>query len=246
MAIQSTRLKRQILNLLKKDEEFRYTVAGLIGLEEILTRLDRHEEHIKEILTRLDRHEEHIKQILTKLDRHEEHIKQILARLDRHDEEIKRLREDMNRGFERHDRELARLREDMNRGFELMERRLSAIGARWGIMAEEAFREGLRGILEKEMGMKAQRWVAFDEEGKVHGYPSTVEIDIAVKDDKLLLIEITSHAKLSDITEMWRKANLYAEKTGRKPDKVIVISPYIEENAIEAAKTLQIETYTKT
>jgi hypothetical protein len=214
MAIQSTRLKRQILNLLKKDEEFRYTVAGLIGLEEILTRLDRHEEHIKQILTRLDRHEEHIKQILTRLDRHEEEIK--------------------------------KLREDMNRGFELMERRLSAIGARWGIMAEEAFREGLRGILEKEMGMKAQRWVAFDEEGKVHGYPSTVEIDIAVKDDKLLLIEITSHAKLSDITAMKRKADLYAEKTGRNPDKVIIVSPYIEENAREAAKTLQIETYTKT
>lgn len=200
MAIQSTRLKRQILNLLKKDEEFRYAVAGLIGLEEILKRLDRHEEHIKQILTRLDRHEEEIK----------------------------------------------KLREDMNRGFELMERRLSAIGARWGLMAEEAFREGLRGILEKEMGMKAQRWVAFDEEGKVYGYPSTVEIDIAVKDDKLLLIEITSHAKLSDITEMRRKANLYAEKTGRNPDKVIIISPYVEENAREAAKTLQIETYTKT
>jgi len=221
MAIQPTRLKRQILNLLKKDEEFRYTIAGLIGLEEILKRLDRHEEHIKQILTRLDKHEEH--------------IKQILIRLDRHEEEIKKLREDMNK-----------LREDMNRGFELMERRLSAIGARWGIMAEEAFREGLRGILEKEMGLKVERWVAFDEEGKVHGYPSTVEIDIAVKDDKLLLIEITSHAKVSDITEVRRKADLYVEKTGKKPDKVIIVSPYVEEDAREAAKTLQIETYTKT
>lgn len=36
-------LKSRILKLLKEDEEFRYAVAGLIGLEEDLKRLDRHE-----------------------------------------------------------------------------------------------------------------------------------------------------------------------------------------------------------
>ncbi|MCL7394392.1 MAG: hypothetical protein LZ169_06190, partial [Thaumarchaeota archaeon] len=40
----STReLKSRILKLLREDEEFRYAVAGLLGLEEILKRLDRHE-----------------------------------------------------------------------------------------------------------------------------------------------------------------------------------------------------------
>ena len=38
------RLKSEILRLLRDDDEFRYAVAGLIGLEEILKRLDRHEE----------------------------------------------------------------------------------------------------------------------------------------------------------------------------------------------------------
>jgi hypothetical protein len=40
------RLKSRILRMLKEDEEFRYAVAGLIGLEEILKRLNRHEEEI--------------------------------------------------------------------------------------------------------------------------------------------------------------------------------------------------------
>jgi hypothetical protein len=108
------RLKSRILKMLKEDEEFRYAVAGLIGLEEILKRLDKH------------------------------------------DAEIAKLREDMIKGVERHDRELERLREDMMRGFELMDIRITRLenlistrGARWGIMAEDAFREGLRGILEK-------------------------------------------------------------------------------------------------
>jgi hypothetical protein len=36
-------LKSRMLRLLREDEEFRYAVAGLLGLEEILKRLDRHE-----------------------------------------------------------------------------------------------------------------------------------------------------------------------------------------------------------
>ncbi|MCS7127598.1 MAG: hypothetical protein NZ953_04345, partial [Thaumarchaeota archaeon] len=39
-------LKKEILRLLKEDLEFRYAVAGLLGLEEVLRRLDRIEENI--------------------------------------------------------------------------------------------------------------------------------------------------------------------------------------------------------
>ncbi|MCS6788091.1 MAG: hypothetical protein NZ733_02225 [Aigarchaeota archaeon] len=39
-------LKREILRLLKEDLEFRYAIAGLLGLEEVLRRLDRIEENI--------------------------------------------------------------------------------------------------------------------------------------------------------------------------------------------------------
>jgi len=42
-------LKSKMLKLLEEDVEFRYAVAGLIGLEEILKRLDRHEEELKRI-----------------------------------------------------------------------------------------------------------------------------------------------------------------------------------------------------
>ena len=39
-------LRARVLKLLREDEEFRYAVAGLIGLEEILRRLDRHESEL--------------------------------------------------------------------------------------------------------------------------------------------------------------------------------------------------------
>jgi len=185
-------LKSRMLRLLREDEEFRYAVAGLLGLEEILRRLDRHES------------------------------------------ELVKLREDMNK-----------LREDMIRGFELVERHISALGARWGLMAESAFREGLRGLLEKEFGFKVESWRAYDEAGIVFGYPSEVEVDVAVSDEKLILIEVSSHVRASDVLQFKKKAELYEGKTGRRPDRLIIVTPYIDEKALEAAKQPGIEAYTK-
>jgi hypothetical protein len=185
-------LKSRMLRLLREDEEFRYAVAGLLGLEEILKRLDRHEA------------------------------------------ELVRLREDMNK-----------LREDMIRGFELVESHISALGARWGIMAESAFRESLKGLLEKELGYRVEKWTVFDEAGKVYGYPSLVDVDVTVSDGKLILIEVSSHIKASDITTFKRKAELYTEKTGKRPDKLVAVTPYIDDTAQKAAKELEIEVYTK-
>ncbi len=192
-------LKSEILRLLKEDEEFRYAVAGLIGLEEILKRLDRHEEELVKLR-----------------------------------EDMNKLREDMNK-----------LREDMNRGFESINRLIAALGARWGIMSEEAFREGLRGLLEKEFGWKIERWIEFDDTGFVYGYPSQVEIDVVVKDSKLILIEISSHIRPSDVYEFKRKAEFYRKKTGKEPNRLIMVSPFVEDRALKVARELGVEIYTK-
>jgi len=145
-----------------------------------------------------------------------------------------------------------KLREDMVRGFELVERRIelverhiSALGTRWGFMAEGAFGESLRGLLEKELGFRVERWRAYDERGMVFGYPSEVEVDVAVSDEKLTLIEVSSHVRASDVLQFRRKAELYERKTGRRPDRLLMVTPYIDEKVLEAARQLGIEVYTK-
>jgi hypothetical protein len=221
-------LKSRMLRLLREDEEFRYAVAGLLGLEEILKRLDRHEAELVRLREDINKLRE-----------------DMVEGFRRYDGELIRLREDMVEGFKRHDVELARLREDMIRGFELVERHISALGARWGIMAESAFRESLKGLLEKELGYRVEKWTVFDEAGRVYGYPSVVDVDVTVSDGKLILIEVSSHIKASDITTFRRKAELYTEKTGKRPDKLVVVTPYIDDTAHKAAKELGIEVYTK-
>jgi len=234
------KLKTKLLRLLKEDEEFRYAVAGLIGLGEILKHLDAHDAKFVEILKRLDAHDAKFVEVLKRLDAHDAKFIEILKRLDAHDakfvEVLKRL--------DRHEDEIVKLREDMNRGFEIVNRHISAIGARWGIMAEDAFRDGLRGLLDRELGLKVEKWRTFDEVGVVFGYPSDVEVDIAVKDEKLILIEVSSHVRASDILQLKRKAELYQRKTGRKPDSLLIVTPYADEKALEASKRLGVEVYT--
>ncbi len=224
------RLKSRILRMLKEDEEFRYAVAGLIGLEEILKRLDRHEDEVRRIWQEIEKLRE----------------------------DTNKLREDMMKMFEKHEerfarieQELVRLREDMMRGFELMDKRItrlenliSALGARWGIMAEDAFKEGLRGILEKEFGVKVEKWVTRDEEGLVYGFSSVIEVDIAIKDGKTMLIEISSSVDKSKVAAFLRKAQLYERKTGIKPDRLVMVTPYAEDAAIKAAREMGVEIYT--
>jgi len=88
----SLKLKEKILDLLERDREFRYAVAGLIGLDEILKRLDQHDRKFNEILAvlkehtaRLDEHDRKFNEIVARLDGHDKKFNEILSRLDEHD-----------------------------------------------------------------------------------------------------------------------------------------------------------------
>jgi len=238
-------IKEEILRLLEKDREFRYAVAGLIGLDQILMRLDKHEEELIKLREDMNRLREDMNRGFRRYDSEIAKLREDMNRgFRRYDQEIARLREDMIKGFQRYDAEIAKLREDMNRGFELIERHISALGARWGLLTEEAFRAGLKGLIEKEFGLKIERWTAYDEEGIVFGYPSQVEVDVAVHNEKVILIEVKAHVDSPDLYSFKRKAELYEMKTGRKPSRLLVVTPYVEDRAIQAAKSLKIEVYT--
>ncbi len=213
--------------MLKEDEEFRLAVAGLIGLEEVLRGLSAAQRELARLR------------------------EDMVEGFRRHDQELARLREDMAKGFERHDQELAKLwselaklREDMAKGFELVNRQISALGARWGIMSEAAFRRGLKEVLERSFNVKVERWREFDSEGYVFRRPSEVEIDVAVSDEQNMLIEVSSHVKRSDVYVFKSKCEFYIRKTGKIPSRLIMITPYADDDAVDAAKELGIEIYT--
>ena len=118
-------LKKRFLELLDKDLEFRYAVAGYLGLSEILKRLDTlSEEQIKlrKEQTKIWKEIAGFKEERTKIWEEIAGFKEEQTKIWK---EIRALREDMVRGFERHDRilekhgeELTRLREEQTKIWE--------------------------------------------------------------------------------------------------------------------------------
>jgi len=126
-----------------------------------------------------------------------------------------------------------------------LKRHISTVEARWGIISEETFREELKGFLEKEFKLKVEKWAGFDGDGLVYGYPSQVKVDVAIHNKKIVLVEVKSHIRASDVYIFKRKAELYMRLTGKKPDRLLIVTPYTENKALEAAEKLGIEVYTK-
>jgi hypothetical protein len=121
---------------------------------------------------------------------------------------------------------------------------IGALGARWGIMSEDAFRNALRGILEENFGVKVERVQYKDESGEVFGRPDQVELDVVIYNGQMLVCEIKASVSRGDVYIFERKVRSYEKRVGRKADRAILISPMIYEKDAELARTLGIEVYT--
>ena len=144
---------------------------------------------------------------------------------------IEELRKDMKEGFERQAQENEKIWQAIKEGFERMNRKIEGLGARWGLMAEETFRAGLKTIIE-DLGYAVENVVFFDDEGYVFLKPSRIEIDIIIKDGRKIAVEIKSSVSEGDVSAFERKVKLYEKKFNIKIDK---------SKAIEIAKSLDIE-----
>ena len=127
------RLKRQLLELLEKDREFRHAVVGMLKLERVLRGLRRHDKKFEKLLESLNRHEAELVKLREDFNKIELEIAKLREDmmlgfkrhdeiLERHAQEMAKLREDMIAGFKRHDeilerhaQEMAKLREDFNK-----------------------------------------------------------------------------------------------------------------------------------
>jgi hypothetical protein len=147
--------------------------------------------------------------------------------------------------------ETVKLREDFNKLYEsvmrrlgLFDRKITALGARRDLVSERAFRRAMKGVLEEILGARrVEKWRIYDERGEVFGYPAEVEIDLVIKNGVHILVEIKTSASIADLAKLWRVRGLYAKVTGVK-SRLVLISPFIDEWSVKAARDLGVEVYT--
>ena len=123
------------------------------------------------------------------------------------------------------------------------DRSVGALGSRWGLQSEKAFRDALAAILEKSFDVQVANITEFDESGEVFGRPDQVELDVIIKNGLLLICELKSSIDKAGMYIFERKARFYERRHARQANRLIVISPMIDARARQVAEKLGIETY---
>ena len=112
--------------------------------------------------------------------------KELKEESDRRWEELNKkwreLKEESDRKWEESNRRWRELKEESDKRWETLlkevhrvdtriERTIEALGARWGISSEKAFRQAIKRVFEELTNLKVEHYWKYDEEGFVFGKP---------------------------------------------------------------------------
>ena len=152
-------------------------------------------------------------------------------------------KQEEDRKWEENRREFQQVHDEIMAQAKKFDRSIGALGARWGMQSEKAFRNALAGILEENFGVQVINVNDYDDAGDVFGRPDQIELDVIIKNGLLLICELKSSIDKAGMYIFERKARFYERRHDRKANRLIVISPMIDARAAKVAERLGIETY---
>ena len=237
-----TIVKQDLPLLIEQDGEIRSAVSRLLGssMAPALERIDRVLEEL-----RRDREES--------TRRWDEGQRALAAMREEHDRKwnegqraLAATREEQDRKWDEGNARWNKVHDEIMAFEKRIQSSITAIGARWGMHSESAWRNGLRAILETDFGVKVENVVEFDEKGEVFGRADQIELDVVIYDRKMILIELKSSMSRPDMYVFERKIRFYERFSGRKADRCIVVSPMVDPRALEIARSFHIECYSHT
>ena len=205
---------------------------------------DRFEKLLEQIRVQEEKLLERMRVQEEKSDRKFEQVFKKLEENDRKFERIFKKLEENDKKFKENDKKFEAMLNEIRNVDRRIDRTIGALGARWGLSTEHAFREAIRSVLRDFTDTKVERYLGFDNEGTVFGGPEQVEIDVVIQNGKLCVMEIKSSASKGDVYVFDRKAAFYEKETGKKADRKIIVSPMFEPGAQKVAGNLEIETFT--
>jgi hypothetical protein len=155
--------------------------------------------------------------------------------------------EEETRAWRKHEEEvwaeIRNLREENVALGHRIDRTIGALGARWGLQSERAFRNALAGILEGSFGVEVLNINEYDDAGEVFGRPEQIELDVIIKNGLLIICELKSSIDKAGMYGFERKARFYEKRHQRTASRLMVISPMIDPRAQKVAERLGIEIY---
>ena len=175
------KLRREFIELLEKDIEFRYTVAGYLGLSEILKRMDRLEER----MVKLEEGQEKLW----------EEVRDLREGQNKLWQEVRDLREDQNKLWESNNK----LWEEV-RDMRLTLNRVAVTLDRLTISVEEEALSVVKHRLRQEIGVEVELSRIFIDSGEVNIYGAVGDLcvvgEASVRLGKTLVDELLRKIQL--------------------------------------------------
>ena len=231
--------KKKILSLVREDEEFRYALAGLLGLDTILFELKKlREDHNKlreDFLLFVKEQEKKWEEAFRRFEAIEKTLMEHTKILEEHT----RILQEHTATLREHSKRL----EELGRAAAQIHVTLGRLGGRWGRNMEKMVLEIFKKVLEErgiELG-KVKKFEYVDRDGRFYKRGARIEVDIYVHDEKLYLIEVKSHADCDDVEHFHDVAQVVEKILNKKADKLILVATSIDEDAFKRAGELGID-----
>ncbi|MEM1575139.1 MAG: hypothetical protein QXF09_04345 [Nitrososphaerota archaeon] len=263
----STTLKKNFLKLLDKDIEFRYAVAGYLGLSEILKRLDSLEEGQNKLFEGQKRIWENIEKLWENQNRLWEEVRELREGQNKLWEEVKELRESQNKLWENQNRlweEVRGLREEQIKHSKILEEHSEILKEHSRILEEHSKALGQlihsQGILGMELGALTEstyanfiledlsKIIASNKENILLRYRNErideKDIDLLIITERhAYVVEIKIHPRIEDINELLLKKDIIIKNYPDKEVVPILTGALIGKDIEQYAKSKDIKVY---
>ena len=243
----------RFLRALEEDAEFRYAVAGAIGMLTVVEELRRLREDFNRLAElegkrweeNAKRWEENNKRWEENWKRWEEAYRRFEA-IERRLEEHTRILGEHTKILGEHTRVLgehARRLEELTKVVGELKVVVGSLGRRLGRDLERTILELYRYAL-KEMGVEVDRVEKFtyrDVDGRYYRRGAVIEVDVYIHDGATYLVEVKPYADRDDVEWFYEKAGVVERILGRKADRLILVAVNIDREALERARELGVD-----
>jgi hypothetical protein len=242
---------------LREHPELRYTLEGVLAetfvrrdewqnlmraLEKLAEGQQELQRTLQEVLRQQAEHSQALRALQEQQAEHSRTLQEHSRILQEHTQALR----DMQKQLAEHSEAIRSLQEEQVKHSELLRRldaKIGALGRRWGLLSEAAFREGMYELLTP-YGFRVERFWARDEEGFVFGRPEQIEIDLLVRNETTIAAEIRSSVSKADVWVFLRKVEFLERLLNRKIDRKAIISPFVDDDALEFAHKTGVEVFT--
>jgi len=233
-------IERELPRIIETKPEVRYKI------EEILEKKCATKEDIKILLQEIEKNRIETNKRFEAIDKRFEDINKRFEAIDKRFEDInKRFEaidkrfEAIDKRFEAIDKRFETLEKMVFEGFRSMQRTISAIGTRWGYGAEEAFRKGFEEVLS-EIGYTVMKWRKMDEKGEFFLRKRPAEIDIVIRNQEKIALEVKSSLNFSEVDDFEKSVNFYEREEKTKITKKIIVAIYPRKGVEEYTRQFNI------